>query len=90
MKLEIENLNLHYGSFQALKNINIGIHEKEITAFIGVNLAVFNLLLHLLNITLCQLVMHQLNSFILSHARWKGYPDTQTKFNLSKLSLFLI
>ncbi len=35
MKLEIENLNLHYGSFQALKNINIGIHEKEITAFIG-------------------------------------------------------
>lgn len=35
MKIEIENLNLNYGSFQALKNIDIGIHEKEITAFIG-------------------------------------------------------
>lgn len=35
MKIEIENLNLHYGNFQALKNINIGINEKEITAFIG-------------------------------------------------------
>ena len=34
-KIEITNLNLHYGSFQALKNINLVIHEKEITAFIG-------------------------------------------------------
>ena len=34
-KIEIGNLNLHYGSFHALKNINIGIHEKEITALIG-------------------------------------------------------
>ena len=34
-KIEISNLNLHYGSFHALKNINIDIHEKEITAFIG-------------------------------------------------------
>ena len=29
------NLNLHYGDFHALKNINIDIPEKKITAFIG-------------------------------------------------------
>ena len=34
-KIEITNLNLHYGSFHALKNINLNIQEKEITAFIG-------------------------------------------------------
>ena len=34
-KIEITKLDLHYGSFHALKNINIDIHEKEITAFIG-------------------------------------------------------
>ena len=34
-KLEIEGLNLHYGSFHALKNVSLGIREKEITAFIG-------------------------------------------------------
>ena len=34
-KIEISNLNLHYGSFHALKNINLAIREKEITAFIG-------------------------------------------------------
>ena len=34
-KIEISNLDLHYGSFHALKNINLTIHDKEITAFIG-------------------------------------------------------
>lgn len=34
-KIEISNLNLHYSNFHALKNINLSIHEKEITAFIG-------------------------------------------------------
>lgn len=34
-KIEISRLNLHYGSFHALKNINLSIHEKEITALIG-------------------------------------------------------
>lgn len=34
-KLTIENLNLFYGDFQALKNINLDIAAKEITAFIG-------------------------------------------------------
>ena len=34
-KYEIKNLDLYYGDFKALKNINISIKEKEITAFIG-------------------------------------------------------
>ena len=28
-------MNLHYGKFHALKDINMAIPEKEITAFIG-------------------------------------------------------
>lgn len=35
VKFSIENLNLFYGDFQALKSVNIGIPEKQITAFIG-------------------------------------------------------
>ena len=34
-KIEIRNLDLFYGNYQALKNINVGIKENEITAFIG-------------------------------------------------------
>lgn len=34
-KIDIKNLDLYYGTFQALKKINMGINEKEITAFIG-------------------------------------------------------
>lgn len=34
-KIEVKGLNLYYGDFQALKNVNIRITEKEITAFIG-------------------------------------------------------
>ena len=34
-KIRIENLNLYYGDFQALKNINMELPEREITAFIG-------------------------------------------------------
>jgi len=33
--IQIKNLDLFYGSFQALKDINMNIPEKEITAFIG-------------------------------------------------------
>jgi len=32
---EIKDLNLHYGSFQALKNVNLNLEQGEITAFIG-------------------------------------------------------
>lgn len=35
VKMKIENVNLYYGEFQALKNINMNINENEITAFIG-------------------------------------------------------
>ncbi|MBS1412346.1 MAG: phosphate ABC transporter ATP-binding protein [Christensenellaceae bacterium] len=35
MKIQISGLDLFYGNFQALKNINLDIEEKEITAFIG-------------------------------------------------------
>ena len=34
-KFDIENLDLYYGDFKALKDINLNIEEKEITAFIG-------------------------------------------------------
>ncbi|MCE3037975.1 phosphate ABC transporter ATP-binding protein PstB [Helicobacter anatolicus] len=34
-KLEIKNFNLFYENFHAIKNINLSIQEKEITAFIG-------------------------------------------------------
>ena len=34
-KFDIEKLNLHYGAFHALKNINMQIDEHKITAFIG-------------------------------------------------------
>lgn len=34
-KFKVENLDLYYGNFKALKNINMSIKEKEITAFIG-------------------------------------------------------
>ena len=33
--IEISNLNFYYGSFQGLKNINLDIHDKQVTAFIG-------------------------------------------------------
>lgn len=34
-KLVIRNFNLYYDQFHALKNINMTIQEKEVTAFIG-------------------------------------------------------
>ncbi|HDI45753.1 MAG TPA: phosphate ABC transporter ATP-binding protein [Candidatus Omnitrophica bacterium] len=34
-RLRTESLNLYYNKFQALKNINIAIEEKKITAIIG-------------------------------------------------------
>ena len=35
MKMNIQNLDLFYGDFQALKNINLEIEPNKITAFIG-------------------------------------------------------
>jgi phosphate transport system ATP-binding protein len=35
VKIEIKNLNLYYGNFQALKNINLKIYKNKITSIIG-------------------------------------------------------
>ena len=34
-KFDVKNLNLYYGEYHALKNVNMDIPEKQITAFIG-------------------------------------------------------
>ena len=34
-KMKVENLDLYYGKFKALKNINLDLPQNEITAFIG-------------------------------------------------------
>jgi phosphate transport system ATP-binding protein len=31
----LEHINLYYGEFQAIKNINMNIYKREVTAFIG-------------------------------------------------------
>lgn len=35
LKLKVENFNFYYNNFQALKNINMPIYEKKVTAIIG-------------------------------------------------------
>ena len=35
VKLSVRNLNFYYGGFKALKNINLDIPERKVTAFIG-------------------------------------------------------
>ncbi len=34
-KFKVEDLDLYYGDFQALKKVNLEIKANEITAFIG-------------------------------------------------------
>ncbi|HEY8085617.1 MAG TPA: ATP-binding cassette domain-containing protein, partial [Methylophilaceae bacterium] len=34
-QISIQNLNFYYGKFHALKNINLQIPGKQVTAFIG-------------------------------------------------------
>ena len=34
-KIRIEDVNLHYGTYHALKNVNLFLPAKAITAFIG-------------------------------------------------------
>ena len=34
-KISVKNLDLWYGDFQALKNINMDIEANQVTAFIG-------------------------------------------------------
>ena len=35
IKLEVKNLNFYYGSYQAVKSINLTVPEKSVVAFIG-------------------------------------------------------
>ena len=35
MKIDVKDFNLYYGAFHALKNINIGMPEHEVSALIG-------------------------------------------------------
>jgi phosphate transport system ATP-binding protein len=35
IKAEVKNFNFHYGAFHALKNVNMPIHERKVTALIG-------------------------------------------------------
>ena len=35
MKIDVKDFNLYYGDFHALKNINIGVPEHEVSALIG-------------------------------------------------------
>lgn len=34
-KIDVSNMDLYYGDFHALKNINLSIEDNEVTAFIG-------------------------------------------------------
>ena len=34
-KLSVKNLNFFYGSFQGLKNVNVPLYDRKVTAFIG-------------------------------------------------------
>ena len=34
-KIEVKDLNFYYGKFHALRNVNMSIEEKKVTAFIG-------------------------------------------------------
>ena len=34
-KIQVKNLNFYYGAFHALKDINLQIPERRVTAFIG-------------------------------------------------------
>ncbi len=48
-KIEVKDLNFYYGKFQALKNINLVIPEKQVTAFIGPSGCGKSTLLRILN-----------------------------------------
>ena len=48
-KITVENLDLYYGDFKALKNINLNIAPNEITAFIGPSGCVNSTLLNSMN-----------------------------------------
>nr|WP_200819802.1 MULTISPECIES: phosphate ABC transporter ATP-binding protein PstB [unclassified Azospirillum] len=48
-KVSIRRLNFHYGSFHALRDINLDLREREVTAFIGASGSGKSTLLRVLN-----------------------------------------
>ena len=70
-KIEIHNMNLHYGDFHAPHDINLDIKENEITAFIGPSGCGKSTLLRSLN-RMNDLV-EKLPYHGRHHARWSGY-----------------
>ena len=49
VKVQIRNLNFYYGNFQALKNINLTLRDRRVTAFIGPSGCGKSTLLRILN-----------------------------------------
>ena len=35
IKMQVENMDLYYGDFQALHSVDLDVYENEVTAFIG-------------------------------------------------------
>ena len=35
IKMDVQGLNFYYGKFQGLKEVNMNIEERKVTAFIG-------------------------------------------------------
>ena len=48
-KIEVKNLNFHYGKFHAIKNVNMRIARNKVTAFIGPSGCGKSTLLHVFN-----------------------------------------
>jgi phosphate transport system ATP-binding protein len=49
VKVQIRNVGFHYGKFQALKGINLPLHDRRVTAFIGPSGCGKSTLLRILN-----------------------------------------
>ena len=62
IKIEIKNMNLYYGDFHALKDVELALPEKQITAFIGPSGCGKSTLLKSLN---------RMNGFSLYGSEWK-------------------
>ena len=62
-KFTVNDLNLYYGDFHALKNINLDIKEKEITAFIGPSGCGKSTFLKTLNGTMSRKRTHKIDKF---------------------------
>ena len=49
VKVQIRNVNFHYGKFHALKNVSLPLHDRKVTAFIGPSGCGKSTLLRILN-----------------------------------------